>query len=87
MSVEAAVEGHDPLDPMAAHHGDVDGIACGQRFVAEKDVLGGLRVLVIDWEDLIDNPEDGVEGGLDGVATAYGRIAVADLLQDLRVGQ
>jgi hypothetical protein len=31
MSVEAAVERHDPIDAVPVHHGEVDGITRGER--------------------------------------------------------
>src|SRR5688500_17551599 len=70
---------------MAMHNSDMDRVARRQALVAHKDVLCGLCVFEVDRQDVVDNAEQRVEGGLDRLAAADRRIAVADLLQDLDV--
>jgi hypothetical protein len=42
-----------------------------------QDVLGSFRVRLLDGEDLVDNPEHGIEGRLDRVAAVATKITGA----------
>jgi hypothetical protein len=64
----------------------VERVAGREALVREKHVPGTLDVAKLDREDLVDDPEDRLEGGLDGVAAPDRRVPVEDLLQHLRVG-
>jgi len=64
----------------------VQRIARRESGPGQHDVPGPLYVGAPDIEDLIDHPEQGIEGGLDRVAAADGAVAVQDFLEDLGAG-
>jgi hypothetical protein len=84
-AVETRVKAHDPGDTLALHHGQVQRVPGGQARVAEHDALGALDVGELHSEDLVDDSQERVEGGLDSVPPVDGDVAVEDLLEHLDV--
>lgn len=84
-AVEARVEAHDPGDTSALHHGQVQRVPCGQARVAQHDSPGAVDVGKLYSENLIDDTQERVEGGLDRVSSVDGDIEVEDFLEHLDV--
>ena len=79
-TVKVAVEAHDPLDPVVAHHRQVNGISRGQIRVADDDLACLLNDLEIDRQNLVDDLEYDLETRVDGISPVDGDIAVEDFL-------
>jgi len=85
-AVEMPVEAEDVFDVMDPHDSKVNGIPCGQVWVADDDFACLLCYFEIHRQYLINDLEHDLEARLDGVASVDGDIAVEDLLQDLSIG-
>ena len=84
-AVEPGVEAHDARNSLTLHDGEVQRVARGQSRVAQDDALGALDVGELDREDPLDDAEQRIESGLNGVAAADRDVTVQDLLQHLDV--
>ncbi len=83
--LKPGVEAEDPADALLLHHRDVDGISGRQTPASQQDRFGALDTRRIDWEHLVDDPENGVERWLDSVLAIDGHVSVQDLMEDLGV--
>jgi hypothetical protein len=84
--VESRIEAEDSTDAALLHDGNVHGIPRRQAWLSEQDGLGSIHYGQLDWEHLVHDAKERIEGGLDGVQTADGRITMENLLENLRVG-
>ncbi len=75
MAIEARSEAPDGADALSFHGGDVERVSSREPGAAQEDVLGALHVGAADLDDVVDDAEEGIEGGLDGVAAADGTVA------------
>src|SRR6266545_2340396 len=66
--VESSVEGEDSLDTMALHDREVDCITGRNRMASQHNCFRPLNIVEFDRKDLVDETENSVKGGLDGVA-------------------
>jgi hypothetical protein len=82
--VESRVEAEDARDLAPLHDGHVQRVPRGHIAGSGEDRLRLLDVGDLDRKDLVHDPQDGVEGGLNRVASADRDITMEDFLEDLR---
>lgn len=82
---EPAVEGQNAIDALGFHHRGMNGVARRKQRLAENNLLGSLGVLKLDAEGLVDDAQQSVERGLNGVLPLDGEIAVENLLEHFRI--
>jgi len=70
---------------MLFHDGEMHGITRRQPSMTEYNLFRALGHCPIDSQHLIDNPQQGIEGWLNGFAVVNGYVAVQNLLQDLSI--
>jgi len=85
-SVKTGVETQDSFDSMTLHDGDMYGVARRQAAMPEDDLLCALDCPSIYRQNIIDDPKQGIERGLNRVPTTDGGITMQDFLQYLGVG-
>lgn len=70
---------------MLDHDGEMDSIAGRGSAVTENDLFGALNRFSVDWENIIDDVRQRVEGKLDIVVTPDRRVAVKNFLKNFCV--
>ena len=84
-AVKAGIKAEKTLDPMLLHDGQVQRIARRHMPMPQQHLLRTDCGIHVDGEDVIDDFQDGVEGGLDRVAPVDCDITVQDFLKHFGV--
>jgi hypothetical protein len=84
--VKSRVETHDLADSILFHYRQVYSVASRQLPISQNNLFRTFHRPTVHTQHLIDNSEQGIESGLDCVATINRNIAVQDLLQHFGVG-
>jgi hypothetical protein len=82
ITINAGIEGEDADDFLLLHGGEVNGAAGGETRMAENNLLGVLDGGLVDRENLIRHPQQGIECGLDEIRTADSDITMKNLLEN-----
>src|SRR5205823_5412952 len=85
-AIERFIERHDAFNVLACHYRSMQRIACGQIGDPEHVIPCAHDVRQCNREDLIDNPDQGIECGLQCVASTDGNVSVENFLQNLSAG-
>jgi hypothetical protein len=67
---------------MLDHDGEMNSVAGRESAITEYDLFGALDRFPVDWENIIDDVRQRVEGKLDIVVTPDRRGAVKNLLKN-----
>lgn len=70
---------------MDLHRGEVYRISCRQPFPAQHDLPGPFDCRSVYWKYLIDDSQQSIKCGLNGIRPRNGNIAVKDFLEHFGV--
>lgn len=83
--VEPLIEREDAVDSTLLHDCQMDRIPGGELVFPQQDGLRALNVFRLDREDVVHQPEQGIEGGLHGIEPADCRGSAQDLLKNFGI--
>src|SRR5712691_10960835 len=85
-AVEIRIEAHNPLNSVALHYSDMEGIASRHLPFAQYQVAGPLNVCTFDRVNSFDDRQQCFKCRLNVLAPIDGSISVKNVLENLGVG-
>jgi hypothetical protein len=83
--IESGVETQDSRDSMLGHDGEMNSVAGREPLITENNLFGALDRFSVDWENIINDVRQRVEGELDIVVTSDRRVTVKNFLKNFCV--